>query len=99
MAKTRTEIQAKYDAANRTAFSFKLHNTNDAEIIDKLKSVPSIQGYIKQLIREDLERTEPGHKRKMTLDELYTFLQGQTDDFDDSMYELLNALTNKHLNG
>lgn len=54
MAKTRTEIQAKYDAANRTAFGFRLHNVNDADIIAKLRSVPSIQGYIKQLIRQDL---------------------------------------------
>ena len=59
MAKTRTEIQAKYDAANRTPFSFKLHNTNDADIIAKLKSVPSINGYIKQLIRQDIAGSVP----------------------------------------
>lgn len=31
----------------------KLHKVNDADIIEKLKSVDNKQGYIKQLIRED----------------------------------------------
>lgn len=57
MAKTRVEIQAKYDAAHRQTITINLHNDNDAEIIDKLNSVPSKQGYIKQLIREDIART------------------------------------------
>ncbi len=57
MAKTRTEIQAKYDAAHRTTISMKLHNDNDADILEKLASVSSVQGYIKQLIRQDIART------------------------------------------
>ena len=57
MAKTRTEIQRKYDSMHRQTFTITLHNVNDAEIIDKLNSVESRQGYIKQLIREDLART------------------------------------------
>jgi hypothetical protein len=65
MAKTRTEIQAKYDAANRTAFGIRLHNENDAEIIAKLRSVPSINGYIRQLIRNDIEK-EKGEKKMKT---------------------------------
>lgn len=59
MAQTRTEIQARYDAANRTTFSFKLHNTNDAEIIAKLRSVDSVNGYIRQLIKQDLAASVP----------------------------------------
>ena len=57
MAKTRVEIQAKYDAAHRQTITINLHNDNDAEIINKLNSVQSKQGYIKQLIREDIART------------------------------------------
>ena len=57
MAKTRTEIQAKYDASHRKTYSLKLHNESDADIIEKLSSVPSMQGYIKQLIRQDLSST------------------------------------------
>lgn len=59
MAKTRTEIQATYDASHRKTFSLKLHNDNDADIIEKLTSVPSMQGYIKQLIRKDISRSVP----------------------------------------
>ena len=59
MAKTRTEIQAKYDANNCTRFSMKFHNVSDAELIEKLRSVPSIQGYVKQLIRADIAKSAP----------------------------------------
>lgn len=34
-----------------------LNLKTDADIIEKLRSVESIQGYIKQLIREDMEKT------------------------------------------
>ena len=60
MVKTHTEAQMRYDKANRRVYGFRLHNTIDADIIDKLASVPSMQGYIKQLIRDDIARTRPG---------------------------------------
>ena len=60
MAKARSEIQAKYDKTHCKYFSFKMHLENDADVIEKLSSVPSMQGYIKQLIREDIARTCPG---------------------------------------
>lgn len=59
MAQTRTEIQNRYDAVNRTTFSLKFHNTNDADVIAKLRSVDSINGYIKQLIRKDIAASAP----------------------------------------
>lgn len=34
-----------------------LNLKTDADIIEKLRSVDSIQGYIKQLIRDDMEKT------------------------------------------
>lgn len=49
--------QKKYDEANKDKFRMihlKLNRETDAEIIEKLESVPSIQGYIKDLIRADL---------------------------------------------
>ena len=58
--KTHTEAQARYDKVNRRVYGFRLHNEIDSDIIEKLASVPSMQGYIKQLIREDLARTRPG---------------------------------------
>ena len=57
--KTHTEAQARYDKVNRRVYGFRLHNEIDSDIIEKLASVPSMQGYIKQLIREDLARTRP----------------------------------------
>lgn len=65
MAQSRTEIQARYDEKNCKRYSIKVHNENDADIIAKLSSVPSIQGYIKQLIRHDIEK-EKGEKKMKT---------------------------------
>ena len=55
--KTHTEAQMRYDKANRRVYGFRLHNEIDSDIIAKLASVDSMQGYIKQLIREDIART------------------------------------------
>ena len=57
MATKHTIAQAKYDAAHRRSYGIRLHKDIDKDIINKLASVPSMQGYIKQLIREDLART------------------------------------------
>ena len=57
MAKKSTITKAKYDSTHTKAYFFKLHLVNDADIIAKLDSVESRQGYIKQLIRQDLEKS------------------------------------------
>ena len=64
MATKHTIAQAKYDKENRRVYGFRLHNTLDADIIKKLASVPSMQGYIKQLIRADIARTENEREEK-----------------------------------
>lgn len=46
----------KYDAANTKMYPMKLNIHKDADIIAKLDSVPSRQGYIKQLIRDDIKK-------------------------------------------
>lgn len=56
--KTHTEAQARYDKLHRRVYGFRLHNDLDSDIIAKLASVDSMQGYIKQLIREDIARTD-----------------------------------------
>lgn len=48
--------QKKYDAANTRQFHMKLNRNTDRDVIEKLDSVPNMQGYIKQLIRADLNR-------------------------------------------
>lgn len=46
--------QRKYDDAHTTRVGLKLNIKTDADIIQKLRSQKSMQGYIKQLIREDI---------------------------------------------
>ena len=46
----------KYDAANTIQYHLKLNTKTDAEIIAHLKSLGNVQGYIKQLIRDDMNR-------------------------------------------
>ena len=48
--------QAKYDAKTARRYGLKLHRERDSDIITKLDSVKSIQGYIKELVREDIKR-------------------------------------------
>ena len=49
--------RAKYDAANTRRISFKLNLKTDADILAHLDSLENKQGYIKALIRADLEKT------------------------------------------
>lgn len=51
------KAQLKYDRNNADKFKkygIKLNADNDKDIIEKLSSVPSVQGYIKELIRKDV---------------------------------------------
>ena len=54
----RTERAKRYgvewDKKNTVQIKMKLNKTNDADILEKLESVPNKQGYIKELIRRDL---------------------------------------------
>lgn len=57
MADSRTVIQARYDAKNRKTYTLKLNINYDMDIIEKLSSVESVNGYIRDLIRADITRT------------------------------------------
>ena len=46
----------KYTKANTTRINLSLNNKNDADIISHLERQENKQGYIKRLIREDIER-------------------------------------------
>lgn len=46
----------KYDANMTTGLYLKLNNKTDADIISKLSEVPNKQGYVKQAIRNEIER-------------------------------------------
>lgn len=50
------KAQKRYDAKNTRQLHLKLNRRTDWDVLEKLDSVPSKQGYIKQLIRADLNR-------------------------------------------
>ena len=55
-SEARKRANAKYDAAHTVQVKLKLNTTTDADVIGKLDQVDSKQGYIKELIREDMKR-------------------------------------------
>lgn len=48
--------RAKYDAANTVQFKMKLNKKTDADILAKLEQSGNKQGYIKALIRADINK-------------------------------------------
>lgn len=52
------KASAKYDAANTMQFKIKLNKTTDADIIEHLKSLDNKQGYIKNLILQDIKKNK-----------------------------------------
>jgi len=51
----KTEYDKTYDEQNTVQFKMKLNKNTDKDILKKLDSVPSKQGYIKELIRADIK--------------------------------------------
>ena len=99
MAKSHSIAQAKYDSTHCKYYTLKLNLATDSDVIEQLEKVESKQGYIKQLIREDIRTfsvpVSSVPKKSMSIDKLYEFLQGYADKNCDSMYDLLNTLTGK----
>ena len=50
-----TKAARKYNEANTVAVHLKLNKNTDADVIQRLNEVESKQGYIKELIRKDIE--------------------------------------------
>ena len=46
----------KYDDANTKQFHLKLNLKTDADIIERFEQEESVQGYIKRLVREDIQK-------------------------------------------
>lgn len=49
---------ARYDAKNTQRIYIKLNKNTDADILQHLRSQDNIQGYIKELIRNDMKRAD-----------------------------------------
>lgn len=54
---SKVRANAKYDKTHTTGVFLKLNNETDKDILERLSSVPNRQGYVKQLIRDDIART------------------------------------------
>lgn len=46
----------RYDRENTRQIKIKLNRKTDADILSKLEAEPNVQGYIKRLVREDIQR-------------------------------------------
>lgn len=57
MATKASIAKMKYDKTHVKQYPLRMNLVYDADVIEKLSSVPNVQGYIKQLIREDIART------------------------------------------
>lgn len=51
-SKAQREAQKRYDAKNTKFIGLKLNRRTDADIIEKLETVPNVQGFIKECIRK-----------------------------------------------
>ena len=58
MAFNQLAYQAEYDKANTLRVSVKLNKMHDEDIIKHLAKQPNKQGFIKALIRADIEKGE-----------------------------------------
>ena len=57
--KAQLKASAKYDKSNTKGVYLKLNLKKDKDILAMLDYVDNVQGYIKRLIREDIEKQRP----------------------------------------
>lgn len=56
MSKAQIKASMKYNEKNTKQIKFSFNLKTDADILEKLNNVPNKQGYIKELIRNDLNK-------------------------------------------
>ena len=54
-SEAKNRARSKYDTTNTVQIKLKLNRKTDADILERLGDVGNKQGYIKRLIRADLE--------------------------------------------
>ena len=93
MAKKATITKNKYDKTHMKQYLLKYHLVNDADIIEKLSSVPNMQGYVRQLIRQDLAASVP----VSMCDAARDMLQEQADKTGTDVQTLAKLIINEWL--
>ena len=58
VSEAKLKAQYKYDKANTQQVMLKLNKSSDADILMKLKSIDNRQGYIKELVRKDMQQKD-----------------------------------------
>ena len=58
MGNKASERQRRFDEKNTRRIGLKLNLKTDADILEKLDSVENKQGYVKDLIRKDIENSK-----------------------------------------
>ena len=53
-----SEAKKRYDKQHTKQIALKLNKKTDADILARLGRVDNMQGYIKKLIREDIDETQ-----------------------------------------
>ena len=97
MPKKTTIYANKYAANHCRVFRIKLNLKLDADIIDKLTEQNSMQGYIKQLIREDIARTCPGSVPVSLNSAAMEILEEKAKETGRSVSELIALIVNEQL--
>lgn len=97
MAKNHSIAQAKYDSTHCKYYSFKMHLVNDADIITKLSEVDSMQGYVKQLIRDDITKPVPVSRTDSVQisENTMSLLKDKAEKADISVPVLVNLIVNE----
>lgn len=57
MTEAQRKASKKYNEKNTNLYSVKVNLRTEKDIYDKLESVDNVNGYIKQLIRNDIENS------------------------------------------
>ena len=51
----RKRAREKYNKANYKAYTFRFHKTHEADVIERLEEQLNKQGYIRELIKKDMD--------------------------------------------
>ena len=97
MAKNSTIIKSRYDKTHMKQYLLKYHLENDADIIAKLDEMESKQGYIRQLIRDDIARTCSGSVPVLLNTAAKEILAEKAKETGRSVPELIALIVNEQL--
>ena len=64
---SKVRANAKYDKEHCKGVYLKMNIKTDSDILDKLSSVPNVQGYIKHLIRKDIGSVPKAESEENTM--------------------------------